>query len=613
MRAMPASPGRGPRLRGPGLRGPGLPGPGLRGLIMAVLITGAAILGRAKLEAISPGVRYFGTLLPVFMFTGIAFGRMPGIVSAVCGIAVTAWVFLGPAALFASPVNPSQLAVLLVAAAAAIVLRAAHYLRGKIHAAQAAEARLAEIFRQIPGAAVIIEAPDGRVMLRSVKAAGVLGQRPQHAGSVLALNADGGMHQDGQPYAAGEYPITRALRAGETVAGEHLLYRRTDGRIADLEVHVGPVRGADGQIVAAVGMAFDVTARMQAERRLRASDAQHCATAGRLQAAIDAGGLGLWELDLATERIHIDAMMAAMLGMKPVPVVLERGALAALIHPDDAARTHAVLDAALAKGGIYADECRMRLPNGAIIWVVTHGNVLPGMRKAIGVISDVTERRGREEALIDALRMRDVLMHEADHRIKNSLQLVVSLLRLQLSKAANLETRHALREAMARVDAVANAHLALQRSADLRGIDIDHMLEDLCAHLGELNPALDLQCDAGSGVCLDAEQAIPLALIASELLTNALRHAFEPTTSGVVRLTVGHEAGTLSLTVADSGKGFSVAAQKAGLGSAVIVNLARQIGAATATRSAPGAGTSVHLSLAVMQQSAKVNQAEASS
>jgi len=146
---------------------------------------------------------------------------------------------------------------------------------------------------------------------------------------------------------------------------------------------------------------------------------------------------------------------------------------------------------------------------------------------------------------------------------------------------------------MARVDAIATAHLALQRSPDLRGIEIDRMLADLCRSAGALNPAMTVRCDARFGLWLDAEQAIPLGLIASEALTNALRHARPAGAPGEVRLTAADEAGALTMTIADDGAGLPAAPAPPGLGSLLVATLARQIGASVTTRSEPGRGVRV--------------------
>jgi two-component sensor histidine kinase len=208
--------------------------------------------------------------------------------------------------------------------------------------------------------------------------------------------------------------------------------------------------------------------------------------------------------------------------------------------------------------------------------------------------NEATEARTK---LRETLAARDMLAREADHRIKNSLQLVGSFLRLQLKKVSDGEAKSAIEAAMVRVEAVADAHLALQAGRDLRTIECDQMLEDLCRRLALLNPAISLECHASVGLWLDADLAIPLSLIANEVLTNALKHAFAPGVEGVVSLTVTSENGTLSMIVADGGAGLPVSPIRPGLGSTVITSLARQIGATIDTHSVAEGGTTVTLSL----------------
>jgi two-component sensor histidine kinase len=262
------------------------------------------------------------------------------------------------------------------------------------------------------------------------------------------------------------------------VRGERLTYRQPGGKLVELEVYAGPVRGADGGIRAAVGMAFDVSERVAAERRLAESEARY---------------------------------------------------------------------------------------------------------------REMTEQLGA------ALAARELLMREADHRIKNSLQLVVAVLQLQQGRVADGAAKTALDEAITRVGAVAEAHLALQDSPDLRSLDIDQSLEDLCRRVGMLNPSVTITCAAATGLWLDAEQAIPLGLIASELLTNALRHAYPAGQEGVVRLSLRAVGGygdavSLCMTVADDGIGMAEGQVPKGLGSTVIAALARQIGAMIDIESDAGSG-----------------------
>jgi PAS domain S-box-containing protein len=564
---------------------------------LALGLASIAVLCRAALEAVTPGIGYFVVLLPAVVLAGVFCGTLPALLAGVAGGGAISLLFLDHWLAAWPNRNAAQLDALLFLPACATVLWATDALRRSADSALPAEARLAEVFRQVPGAAAILEAPSGRLLLRSVNSTMVLGHAQHPVSASADMAAYGALHPDGRHFAGADYPIVRALKTGEVVSGQRIRYRRPDGSLADLEVHAGPVRAPDGEILASVGMAFDVTERVRAERRLQESEAQCRAVAERLRAAIDAGALGLWELDIEAGIYRLDAAFATMLGLPPEPVELTRAELLAMVEPGARDRARARMTAAIEQAAIYADEFRFITRQGSARWLVSRGAVLADSSKVIGVVSDVTDRRVREEALQEALQARDVLMHEADHRIKNSLQLVASLLRLQLSRADDLAIKQALAEAVARVDAVANAHLALQRSPDLRSMDIDRMLEELCARMAALNPAIAIQCRAETCASLDAEQAIPLGLIASELLTNALRHAYPAGTEGEVALSIRQDEGRLEMIVADGGAGLSGPAGRPGLGTTVVTALARQIGASVATHSHPGEGTVVTITM----------------
>jgi two-component sensor histidine kinase len=156
----------------------------------------------------------------------------------------------------------------------------------------------------------------------------------------------------------------------------------------------------------------------------------------------------------------------------------------------------------------------------------------------------------------------------------------------------------ALDSAIGRVRAVAEAHRALHQSHDLTTIAFDQMLRDLCSHTGELSPTVAISCSAEENLEVDAERAIPLGLIVSELLTNAARHAYPEGASGTIEARARRTPGWLEVSVTDRGSGIDPAtAASRTLGTTIVQALARQIGLEMQTVSAPGQGTSITLRL----------------
>lgn len=220
------------------------------------------------------------------------------------------------------------------------------------------------------------------------------------------------------------------------------------------------------------------------------------------------------------------------------------------------------------------------------------------LQAAANLLGVAIERGRREAELQAALAAHELLLREADHRIKNSLQLVVSLLSMQRSRLPEGETTAALEGAISRIGAVAEAHRALHQSRDLRNVEFGRMLADICAHTSTLNPRVETACRVEGEVELDAERAIPLSLIVSELLTNASRHAYPEGEHGKVEVEAAVDAGWLRVSIVDRGIGIDPGRPRSGtLGATIVQALARQIGAAVESVSTPGEGTAITVRL----------------
>jgi len=220
----------------------------------------------------------------------------------------------------------------------------------------------------------------------------------------------------------------------------------------------------------------------------------------------------------------------------------------------------------------------------------------------VGIIQDITEPKRREDALREVAAARELLVREADHRIKNSLQLVVSLLTVQLRGVEDPGAADALRGAITRVGAIAASHLALQGSENLKDIDLAVTLREICAHFAQLHPAVAIVCRPDAALMLDADRAIPLGLAVSEVLTNALRHAFRDRDAGTVIVEALTERSQLIVRVSDDGVGMQSQPGVTGLGSRILRSLAAQLAATIQVDSTPQAGTVVTLHLPLLDE-----------
>jgi Signal transduction histidine kinase len=177
------------------------------------------------------------------------------------------------------------------------------------------------------------------------------------------------------------------------------------------------------------------------------------------------------------------------------------------------------------------------------------------------------------DALLD---QKDMLAREIDHRVKNSLQMVASLLHMQ-SRGASDETRQALQVAMGRIHAVARVHALLYAKGYAGSVGFKNYLHDICANLADgfgidqQRRALVVEADP---VQVSADVALSLATVVNELVTNALWYAFAPDQAGTVWVQFRKEDdGRLSLTVADDGRGLPETANT-GLGTQIVSSIA---------------------------------------
>ena len=173
-------------------------------------------------------------------------------------------------------------------------------------------------------------------------------------------------------------------------------------------------------------------------------------------------------------------------------------------------------------------------------------------RGALVLVRDVTEVRSRDRAILG----KDATIREIHHRVKNNLQTVAALLRLQARRLPDPAARAALQESVRRVASIAVVHETLSLSLD-ETVPFDGIADKVLAMCGEV-AAPEAQVVVrrhGEVGVLSAEVATPLSLVLTELVQNAVEHAF-PTGRGAIDVRVERDAEQLRVVVEDDGRGL---------------------------------------------------------
>jgi hypothetical protein len=206
------------------------------------------------------------------------------------------------------------------------------------------------------------------------------------------------------------------------------------------------------------------------------------------------------------------------------------------------------------------------------------------------------------------LMTKDATIREIHHRVKNNLQTVAALLRLQARRTRAPEAREALEEAVRRVGSIAIVHETLSHTPE-ELVDFDDIAQRVAAMAGEVSApeARVSPVVAGRFGLLPGAVATPLALVLTELLQNALQHGLvtgpDPAPAGFVLVQAARSPGQLKVRVEDNGaglpEGFSLDAH-ASLGLQIVRTLVEsELGGQLAIRPRPGGGTTVEVSLPV--------------
>ena len=334
-----------------------------------------------------------------------------------------------------------------------------------------------------------------------------------------------------------------------------------DGRLLILETNATPILAPDGTLKGFRGTANDITERRLVEEKILQSEAS-------LNKAQQVAHLGSWRWLIQSNRLEWSDEMYVIFGIDKttfsgsLPDVM-----AAAIHPEDRPAVEASNLSVIKDKKPVPLEYRVIRQDGTVraVWaevgeLVLDENGSPAF--LTGIVQDITERKKADEKLKATLEVKETLLREVHHRVKNNLQAIIALMQMQSGQITDPDMRQFLQELEGQARTMALVYEQLYQSENLAHVAMDSYLKYLADNILDMfgsqrNITLKLEVDPLS---MDVSQAMPCGLIVNELVTNTFKYAFPPDFEGQAQIEIGlhQEADTYHLKVGDNGMGLPV-------------------------------------------------------
>jgi len=340
------------------------------------------------------------------------------------------------------------------------------------------------------------------------------------------------------------------------------------------------LRNEVGEAIGAMGVSRDITTSRKAEEELRLSEERH-------RAIYDQAYIGIARIAKMGRFLLVNQRLSDMIGYSPeelykktfYELVLESEVESSLQSWDD------LLSGKIAnfsKEQTYVRNDGRLINANVTVSLVRDANDAPNY--FVAVFEDITERRENDKRLQDSLREKEVLLKEVHHRVKNNMQVISSILNLQSSYIDDEKALSILRESQDRIKSMSFVHESLYQSDTLSEVNFAEYIRNIATNLyhsyGRPQGGIHLQFDL-EPVFINLDTSIPCGLVINELVSNALKYAFEGREKGTIGIHLSRlSEKMLRLRVEDDGVGlpenFDVETAES-LGLQLVTTLATQV------------------------------------
>lgn len=359
---------------------------------------------------------------------------------------------------------------------------------------------------------------------------------------ITVMNPPDRFHEESQ--------IIERLRHGEHLDQFETVRCRKDGQQIHVSLTISPIKDSTGNLIGISKIIRDITSRKQAEEQFRL--------------VVESAPSGMLMLDQTGVIRMINAQLEKQFGYRREQLL---GQPVELLVPERFRAQHSTH-----RAHFFASPSMRPMGAGRDLFGVRNdGTEFPieiGLNplhtadgpRVLASIVDITERKRTEDQIQASLKEKEVLLREVHHRVKNNLQVIYSLLRLQSQSVTDPKALELFQDSQARVKAMALIHETLYQSQDLSQIDMAGYISKLTGQLFKsygISPnTIELRLNIAP-LSLSIETAITCGLLINELVSNSLKYAFPNGRTGEVAIHLLPDShGTHVLTVSDNGVGL---------------------------------------------------------